>query len=114
MRSTCLPPASIQPIPRYLPLMVCDDNTCLSSCKVQLVVALLYRSGCTESQPLSSLSTGGKAVRLLRRQVRMDGSDGQTDLRLAIPEHCACFLRMTAKPDGSHLLLGARLTPRGA
>ena len=42
----------------------------------------------------------------------MDGSNGRTDLRMSIPEHCACFLRTTAKPDGSHLLLGARLTPQ--
>ena len=40
----------------------------------------------------------------------MDGSDGRTDLRMSIPEHSACFVRTTAKPDGSHLLLGARLT----
>lgn len=36
----------------------------------------------------------------------MDGSDGQTDLRMSIPENSACFVRTTAKPDGSLLLLG--------
>ena len=42
-------------------------------------------------------------------QVRMDGSDGGTDLRMSIPENSACFVRLTAKQDGSLLLLGELL-----
>jgi hypothetical protein len=38
--------------------------------------------------------------------VRMDGSDGRTDLRMSIPSCSACFVRTTAKSDGSLLLLG--------
>lgn len=38
--------------------------------------------------------------------VRMDGSDGRTDLRMFIPGSSACFVRTTAKADGSLLLLG--------
>jgi len=39
----------------------------------------------------------------------MDGSDGSTDLRMSIPENSACFVRTTAKQDGSLLLLGEPL-----
>ena len=38
--------------------------------------------------------------------VRMDGSHGRTDLRMSIPSSSACFVRTTAKADGSLLLLG--------
>ena len=38
--------------------------------------------------------------------VRMDGSVGRTDLRMSIPGSSACFVRTTAKADGSLLLLG--------
>lgn len=38
--------------------------------------------------------------------VRMGGSDGRTDLRMSIPGSSACFVRTTAKADGSLLLLG--------
>ena len=41
-------------------------------------------------------------------QVRMDGSDGRTDLRMSIPRDTGVFVRSTAKPDGSMLLMGAR------
>ena len=39
-------------------------------------------------------------------QVRMDGSDGCTDLRMSIPDSSGCFVRTTAKRDGSLLLIG--------
>ncbi len=39
-------------------------------------------------------------------QVRMDGSDGSTDLRMSIPDSSGCFVRTTAKRDGSLLLIG--------
>lgn len=41
-------------------------------------------------------------------QVRMDGSDGRTDLRMCMPRDTGVFVRSTAKPDGSMLLMGAR------
>ena len=36
----------------------------------------------------------------------MDGSDGKTDLRMNLPQDAGCFVRSTAKPDGSLLLMG--------
>ena len=36
----------------------------------------------------------------------MDGSDGCTDLRMSVPDNSACFVRTTAKQDGSLLLIG--------
>ena len=44
-------------------------------------------------------------------QVRMDGSDGCTDLRMSIPDNSACFVRNTAKRDGSLLLIGELRRP---
>lgn len=44
-------------------------------------------------------------------QVRMDRSDGRTDLRMSIPETSGCFVRTTAKRDGSLLLIGGRRRP---
>lgn len=38
----------------------------------------------------------------------MDGSDGRTDLRMSMPQDTGVFVRSTAKPDGSMLLMGAR------
>lgn len=38
----------------------------------------------------------------------MDGSDGCTDLRMSVPDNSACFVRTTAKQDGSLLLIGER------
>ncbi|KAK9820202.1 hypothetical protein WJX72_007430 [[Myrmecia] bisecta] len=40
-------------------------------------------------------------------QVRMDGSQSRTDLRMSIPESTGAFFRSTSKPDGSILCLGA-------
>ncbi len=46
---------------------------------------------------------------LLCFQVRMDGSDGQTDLRMSMPQNVGAFYRESTKPDGSILCLGERL-----
>lgn len=40
-------------------------------------------------------------------EVRMDGSDGQTDLRMSMPQNVGAFYRESTKPDGSALCLGA-------
>ena len=39
-------------------------------------------------------------------QVRMDGSDGKTDLRLNKSDSLGIYHRSTTKPDGSVLLVG--------
>ncbi len=39
-------------------------------------------------------------------QVLMDGSDGQTDLRMSMPQNAGAFYRESTKPDGSALCLG--------
>ena len=36
----------------------------------------------------------------------MDGSDGQTDLRMSMPQNVGAFYRESTKPDGSVLCLG--------
>ena len=36
----------------------------------------------------------------------MDGSDGQTDLRMSMPQNVGAFYRESTKPDGSALCLG--------
>ena len=41
----------------------------------------------------------------------MDGSNGCTDLRMSIPDNSACFVRNTAKRDGSLLLIGELAPP---
>ena len=41
----------------------------------------------------------------------MDGSDGRTDLRMSIPATSGCFVRTTAKRDGSLLLIGELCRP---
>lgn len=46
-------------------------------------------------------------VRLV--QVRMDGSDGQTDLRMSMPDNVGAFYRSSTKPDGTALCLGDQL-----
>ncbi len=46
---------------------------------------------------------------LLCFQVRMDGSDGQTDLRMSMPQNVGAFYRESTKPDGSALCLGEHL-----
>ena len=38
----------------------------------------------------------------------MDGSDGQTDLRMSMPHNVGAFYRESTKPDGSALCLGDR------
>jgi len=40
---------------------------------------------------------------LLCFQVRMDGSDGQSDLRMSMPQNVGAFYRESTKPDGSAL-----------
>ena len=42
-------------------------------------------------------------------QVRMDGSDGQTDLRMSMPQNVGAFYRESTKPDGSALCLGKHM-----
>jgi len=44
-------------------------------------------------------------------QVRMDGSDGRTDLRLAHPDSLAIYHRDTTKMDGSVLYIGTMTQP---
>ncbi len=44
-------------------------------------------------------------------QVRMDGSDGRTDLRLTHPDSLAFYHRHTTKMDGSTLFIGALTSP---
>ena len=39
-------------------------------------------------------------------QVRMDGSDGRTDMRMSVPNNVGAFYRESTKPDGSALCLG--------
>jgi hypothetical protein len=39
-------------------------------------------------------------------QVKMDGSDGRTDLRLSHPDSLAFYHRYTTKMDGSALYVG--------
>ena len=40
----------------------------------------------------------------------MDGSDGQTDLRMCMPDNVGAFYRSSTKSDGSALCLGGQLT----
>ncbi|KAL3136782.1 hypothetical protein ABBQ38_005496 [Trebouxia sp. C0009 RCD-2024] len=40
-------------------------------------------------------------------EVRMDGSDGHTDLRMSMPDNVGAFYRSSTKSDGSALCLGA-------
>lgn len=40
-------------------------------------------------------------------EVRMDGSDGRTDMRMSVPNNVGAFYRESTKPDGSALCLGA-------
>ena len=42
-------------------------------------------------------------------QVRMDGSDGRTDMRMSMPHNVGAFYRESTKPDGSALCLGQTL-----
>ena len=39
-------------------------------------------------------------------QVRMDGSDGHTDLRMCMPDNVGAFFRSSTKSDGTALCLG--------
>lgn len=44
-------------------------------------------------------------------QARMDGSDESgTDLRMSVPDSTGAFMRTTARPDGTVLLMGALCT----
>ncbi len=79
-------------------LLVCQETlqTLFGSFSAQTHAALLQT--CHEFHP-----------GLLCFQVRMDGSDGQTDLRMSMPQNVGAFYRESTKPDGSVLCLGELL-----